>query len=369
MASALKNLYSIGFYNNLTKAVAEAIPGFNKKEFISEIFTDEFEAMELKQRMRHTTVVLNKFLPGDYKASVRIILEIVKRLQQNGVSADGLAYMFIPDYIEVFGIDHYDESIPALEVITQFVSCEFAVRPFMLRYEDRMIEQMKAWSLHANHKVRRFASEGSRPRLPWAMAIPSLKKDPTAILPILENLKNDPSEWVRRSVANNLNDIAKDHPAIILSIAKKWKGISKETDAIIKHGSRTLLKQGHPEILKHYNLRSINIQLTDFEILNPIVKIGDSIEFSFVVTNQNPTSQIVRLEYGLYYRKANGQLTRKVFKISEKIFEAGVSAKIIRKQSFRLITTRTFYLGEHELSIILNGEEKGVKKFVLSSAM
>lgn len=365
MASALKNLYSIAFYNNLSKSIAEAVPGFNKQKFISEIFTDDFELMELKQRMRHTSVVLNKFLPEDYKESVRIILEIVKRLQQNGIGADGLAYMFIPDYIEVFGIDHYDESIPALEVITQFVSCEFAIRPFILRYEDRMIGQMKAWSLHENHKVRRFASEGSRPRLPWAMAIPNLKKDPSSILPILENLKNDPSEWVRRSVANNLNDIAKDHPAVILSIAKQWKGISKETDAIIKHGSRTLLKQGHPEILEHYNLSSINIQMTDFEVLTPEVKIGDSIEFSFMVTNQNAFPQIIRLEYGLYYRKANGQLTRKVFKISEKVFESGVSSQIIRKQSFRLITTRTFYPGEHELSIILNGQEKGVKSFVL----
>ncbi|MGY0037975.1 DNA alkylation repair protein [Pedobacter sp. NJ-S-72] len=134
-------------------------------------------------------------------------------------------------------------------MITQFISCEFAVRPFLAKYGGQMMIRMEKWSLHESHKVRRLASEGSRSRLPWAMAVPGLKKDPSPILPILENLKNDPSEWVRKSVANNLNDISKDHPEIVIAIANRWKGLSKETDAIIKHGCRSLLKQGHAKIL------------------------------------------------------------------------------------------------------------------------
>ena len=137
----------------------------------------------------------------------------------------------------------------AIEFITQFITCEFAVRPFLLKYGDKMMNQMRAWSLHKSHKVRRLASEGSRPRLPWAMAIPALKKNPMPVLTILENLKNDPSESVRRSVANNLNDISKDRPGMVLKIANAWKGQNKETDAIVRHGCRTLLKHGHPEVL------------------------------------------------------------------------------------------------------------------------
>ncbi|GAA4340800.1 DNA alkylation repair protein [Mucilaginibacter gynuensis] len=359
----LKDLYSEQFYNSLSAAVSAVLPSFGRAEFKRQIYTPDFESKELKERMKHTTRVLHGFLPAGYPEAVKAILNIVRQLQKTGIGEDGLAYMFIPDYIETYGLDDFDTSINALETITQFVSCEFAVRPFLLKYGQQMIDQMQAWSLHPNYKVRRFASEGSRPRLPWAMAIPALKKDPAPILPLLENLKNDPSEWVRRSVANNINDIAKDHPAIVINLATRWKGFSKETDAIIKHGCRTLLKQGHTEILSHYGLKSESIHLSAFEVLTPKVKIGDSLEFSFTVVNDNPESHTVRLEYGIYYKKANGQLNRKVFKISEKSYEPYAKVNILRKQSFRLITTRVFYTGGHQLSIIINGEEKEVKDF------
>jgi 3-methyladenine DNA glycosylase AlkC len=228
-----------------------------------------------------------------------------------------------------------------------------------------MIDQMIAWSLHKEATVRRLASEGSRPRLPWAMALPALKKDPSPILPILENLKQDPSESVRRSVANSLNDIAKDHPDIVIGIAGKWKGMSKEVDAIIKHGSRTLLKQGHTEILKHYDLESKNLALISFKILTPKVKIGESLSFTFSFINNHTKDQTVRLEYAVHYKRANGQLARKVFKISEKSCKAGEKVEVSRSQSFKVITTRTFYPGEQQLSIIINGEEKGIDKFAL----
>jgi 3-methyladenine DNA glycosylase AlkC len=228
-----------------------------------------------------------------------------------------------------------------------------------------MLQQMLAWSLHKSEKVRRLASEGSRPRLPWAMAIPFLKKDPAPILPILENLKQDPSESVRRSVANSLNDIAKDNPAIVIAIAAKWKGISKETDAIIKHGSRTLLKRGHKEILQHYGLDSTHVDFNNFTILTPKVKTGDSLEFSFAIRNKDAQPQTIRLEYGVHYLKQNGTLSKKVFKISEKVYGPGEQVKILRKQSFRLITTKVFYPGKHQLSIIINGAEYPAKAFEL----
>ena len=195
------------------------------------------------------------------------------------------------------------------------------------------------------------------------MAIPALKKDPRPLFPILENLKNDPSEYVRRSVANNINDIAKDHPGLVIELAGQWKGISKQTDAIIKHGSRTLLKQGHTEILKHYGLLSTSIAVTGLTILTPEVKIGDSLEFTFNLQNQSDKVQIVRLEYGIYYRKAKGHLAKKVFKISEKSYQPGETAIVRRKQSFRLITTKVFYPGQHQLSVIVNGEEKDIQPF------
>lgn len=367
MASPLKDLYSAAFYNRLSSALTTTIPNFDTQKFTQNIFVAQFDSMELKERMKHTSQVLHHFLPKNYPQTITILKKTIEQLRVQGIGEDGLAYMFLPDYIETYGIDDFESSVAALEFVTQFVSCEFAVRPFILKYGNEMILQMQQWSLHESHKVRRLASEGSRPRLPWAMGIPFLKKDPASILPILENLKNDPSEYVRRSVANSLNDIAKDHPHIVLQVAKSWTGLSAETDALIKHGSRTLLKQGHAEILKHYGLDDTGIVLKDFKLLTPAVKIGDSLTFSFTIRNENPTEQKVRLEYAVYYKKQNGQNTKKVYKISERIYAAGAEISIIRKQKFVLITTRKFHLGDHQLSMIINGAEKDLVNFELEA--
>ena len=278
--------------------------------------------------------------------------------------------MFLPDYVEKYGLANtdYQTSIHAIEQITQFTSCEFAVRPFIIQYPQKMMQQMLVWTTHESEHVRRLASEGCRPRLPWAMALPSLKQEPSPILPILTQLKNDPSEYVRRSVANNLNDITKDNPEIVLQIAQGWKGESPQTDRILKHGCRTLLKQGNTTVLQLFGFGAVDgIALSNFRILTPSVKIGDYLQFSFELTNKAPQPILLRLEYGLYYLKSNGSLSRKVFKISEKQYDGQRTTTILRKQSFRLITTRQFYTGQHQLSIIVNGRELAKESFELTT--
>ncbi len=361
----LKDLYSPAFYNQLADNLRSVDKNFDKQAFLKEIFTPDFEQKELKERMRHTTLVLHRFLPPDFGDAIQILELLMAEYRRNNFNENSLPFMFLPDYIELYGIDELDISIKALESITQFISCEFAVRPLILKYGNTMLDQMIRWSRHENWKVRRLASEGSRPRLPWAMALPMLKKDPTPILPLLENLKNDPNEWVRRSVANNLNDIAKDHPDLLCDIAQRWKGMSKETDWIVKHGCRTLLKQGNAAILRLYGLDHTDIVLTNLWVA-PEVKTGDKLSFSFEVENRQSRQQVIRLEYGLYYRKANSKLARKVFKISERTYQPFEQASINRAQSFKLITTRKFYIGEHSLSIIVNGNETETRTFYLT---
>lgn len=361
----IKDIYSITFYENFTNCVAKVIPDFDKQLFISQIFDADFANKEWKERMQHTTVVLHQFMPTDFGEAVLTIESIIENLKKDTFNESNLAFIFFADYIEKYGINHFKISADAFVMVTQFISCEFAVRPFIIKYPQEMIAEMIKWSLHQNHHVRRLASEGSRSRLPWAMAIPALKKDPTPVLPILENLKTDSSEYVRRSVANNLNDIVKDNPGIVLNIANQWQNISSETDAIIKHGCRTLLKQGNPDILKHYGLESTNIELSDFEIITPKVKIGDYLEFQFSLNNANSENKTVRLEYAIYYQKSKGHLAKKVFKISERIYQPNQLIKIKRNQSFRVITTRVFHLGKHQLSIIINGTESELLDFEL----
>jgi len=361
----IKDIYSLSFYENFSQAVAEVHPTFDKQKFIDTIYEGDFAQKEWKDRMKHTTIVFHQFMPENFPEAVAAIDKIINNLKKNKFTDGNLAFIFFADYIEIYGLNDFKTSAKAFVSITQFISCEFAVRPFILKYKEKMIDEMVKWSLHENHHVRRLSSEGSRSRLPWAMAIPFLKKDPASILPILENLKNDPSEYVRRSVANSLNDIAKDNPETVLEIANLWKGLSKETDGIIKHGSRTLLKQGHPKILNHYGLESTNIELSLFEIKTPIVKIGDYLQFHFHLNNKNEEAKTIRLEYAVHYKKSKGHLAKKVFKISEKIYLPNQLIKVDRNQSFKIITTRVFHTGIHQLSIIINGTESEVLEFEL----
>lgn len=367
MSNLLKDIYSPAFFDRFADILAPLVPGFNKEQLLKNIFTDAFSGMELKQRMKHTTAVLHQILPADYPRAIEVITRLVDQLRTEKFGEYSLVFMFLPDYIETYGLDYYGPSVQALELVTQFITCEFAVRPFIIRYPQQMMLQMEQWALHKNHHVRRLATEGCRPRLPWAMALPALKKDPAAILPVLELLKNDPEEWVRRSVANNLNDIAKDNPDVVLAIAAKWKGISKEVDATIKHGCRTLLKQGHPEILRFYGLDGSKLVVSDFTVITPEVSMGDHLSFSFSVSNTAAVPQTLRLEYAIYYLKQNGQLSRKVFKISERSFGPGEQLHIRRRQSFKLITTRKFYEGVHAVAPVLNGQEHGQLAFTLRS--
>lgn len=369
MAEPFKNMYNEQFFDRFTKDLKLVINDFDAREFVSRIMDDEWENRELKQRCRHITTVLKEFLPTDYKDAIAKILELLDYVKSTypdfSVIDDekfGLTLEYgaiLDNYVEQYGLDDYETSVRAIEKITQFTSCEFAVHPFIIKYPDEMMKQMLLWSKHEHWGVRRLASEGCRPRLPWAMALPNLKENPAPIIPILENLKNDPSRFVRLSVANNLNDIAKDNPETVIDLVKKWRGESKEVDWIIKHGCRTLLKQGNPEMMELFGFDSVieNISIDNFQIPTPKVKVGDSLEFSFKLLNHNDKKVRIRLEYAIYYQKANGTLTKKVHKISEKEYAADSVTQITRKHSFRVVTTRKLHLGLHQIAVIINGNE------------
>ncbi len=357
MAEPLKNVYNKSFFETFTNLLNDVIPDFNEALFLKGIFDEEWESRELKQRMYHISDVLHDHLPADFKRSAELITRLAKKLR-TGEEQTSFEYMFLPDYIEKHGLNNYKTSMAAFEEITQFTSCEFAVRPFLVRYPAQMTKQMVRWSLHKESTVRRLASEGCRPRLPWAMALPALKENPEPILEILENLKDDVSEFVRRSVANNLNDISKDNPDIVVGIAKSWHGKTEVTDALVKHACRTLLKQGNSEMMKLFGLGSSEqVDILDFAIKTPQVRVGEELTFTFSLHNKRKTEAKIRLEYGLYYQKANGSLSKKVFKISEKIYPANSTTKIVRNQPFKVITTRKFHPGLHKVSLIVNGAE------------
>ena len=368
MTEPIKNMYNKQFFDRFTKDLKLVISDLNTRKFVSQVMDDKWENREFKERSSHITTVLKNFLPADYKGAIAKILELLDRIKESHDYSKiddtqfGLALEYgwiLDNFVEQYGVDDYETSVKAIEKITQFTSCEFSVRPFIIKYPSKMMKQMLAWSKHKHWGVRRLSSEGCRPRLPWAMALPNLKENPAPIIPILENLKNDISRFVRLSVANNLNDIAKDNPQTVIGLAKKWHGKSENTDWVIKHGCRTLLKQGNAEVMELFGFGSglKNISVEDFRILTPKVKIGGFLEFGFKLKNKSGKKTKIRLEYGLYYQKANGTLSKKVCKISEKEYAENSITEITRKHSFKVVTTRVLHPGLHQVSVIINGNE------------
>ncbi|MDP5272704.1 DNA alkylation repair protein [Chengkuizengella axinellae] len=359
----VKNTFNEVFFEKLTETIAKNDSSFSKNLFLSKVWMDEWEGYELKERMHHVTKCLYETLPQEYESAIQILMSVAPDI----TFKFGFASMIFPNYVEMYGLDHWDISIKALEEFTKYSSSEFAVRPFIMKNKEQMMKTMTKWAKHENFHVRRLASEGCRPRLPWAMALPDFKKDPTLILPILKLLKDDPEEYVRRSVANNLNDISKDHSKLVLEITKRWLGKSKETDWVVKHALRTLLKAGDTGALLMFGFSDPkNIEVVGFQIHTKNIKIGDSLSFSFQLQKNKESEEKIRIEYAIYFMKSNGELTKKVFKISERVLTSNIEV-INRNHSFKLITTRKYYPGMHKVAIIINGVKKSVGEFELVS--
>jgi 3-methyladenine DNA glycosylase AlkC len=227
---------------------------------------------------------------------------------------------------------------------------------------------MRAWAEDKNHHVRRLASEGCRPRLPWASALPAFKKDPTLILLVLEKLKDDESEYVRKSVANNLNDISKDHPDLVLDICERWYGVSRNTDWIVKHACRSLLKAGNERALALFSFADpAGISVEKLALDQFVLAIGAALRFSFELVVNTEEPRQLRLEYRVYYLKASGKSSAKIFQLREDTFPPG-RHPISRKHSFEERTTRKHYPGQHHLSIVVNGLEMAKVSFELREA-
>lgn len=357
MSTLFKDLYNESFYNFVADTLSDIVVGFDKPSFISEIYISNFSELELKQRTTHTADVFAKFMPSEFTDAVPILLSIIEAFESQGVAQDNLPYLFLPEYVERFGIEHFNESTTVIEKLTPFITCEFAVRPFIIKYQDEMMTQMLTWSNHSHRRVRRLACEGARPRLPWGVALTCFKTEPLSLVPIYENLMDDECEWVRKSVANSLNDVAKDNPQVVIDFAQRYLGISKQRDQMIKHACRTLLKKADPTVLSFFGYDSSAFRLNKFEVLSNKVPIGGELEFGFELENTFNKDALLRMEYAIGFLKASGKQMKKVFKISERVIEAQCQLSMTRKQSFKIVSTRKLYQGAHSVSLIINGKE------------
>ncbi len=338
--------------------LAAAEPTFDRDRYIAFVLDGRWADRELKERMRHLALGLGEVF-DDYGRALDVLARTAEQ-------TDGFMGMVLSEYVFCFGQGRPDLSLPALRLFTRYGSGEFAIRPFIQADTAATMAVMLEWTRDDNEHVRRLASEGCRPRLPWAPALPAFKADPAPILPVLEALKDDPADYVRRSVANNLNDISKDHPDLVLDIAARWIGSSDRTDWIVKHACRTLLKAGDPRAMRIFGFADpASLRVEQLSLSADSVPIGGHLHFTFDLHNDEDAARKVRLEYRVDYVKARGKRSGKIFQIKEAVLEPGAHL-VKRKLSLADLSTRKHYPGEHGLAVIVNGVGKAEVSFSLT---
>jgi len=347
----LKELFNEAYYKNLAKELKNVYPKLNEKSFV-EFCIKDLNQRELNERLRHTTKTLNNFLPNDFQTAVNILKQVVPNLKT------GYTTLVFPDYVGLYGLNDFNYSLKALSYFTSFGSSEFAIRVFLRHDFESTMAIMAKWTKSENHHIRRLASEGCRPRLPWSFKLENVCKDPQLTLPILSKLKEDQEPYVKKSVANHLNDFSKDHPEFLIKVLNDWKTDNLHTNWILKHASRTLLKQGNSKVLNYFGIKSSKDLTADaFTIRNKKIKVGDNLNFDFNLNNLASKTLKVRLEYSLYFKLSNDKFGKKVFKLSEIIIKPNEKIAYEKKHSFKPLSTRTYNSGIHQIGIIINGVE------------
>ncbi len=367
MAEPLKNLYNEAFVNQYCGVLTDC--GLKLRPSFKEVFySKKWKDAELKGRMSILQNMTNTLLPVEWEQKYLKIREIIQTLQKIGIKNQNLEYIFLADIVSEGAKTSLVRALPEIEFTTQFVSFEFAGRELIRDNEREMMVQMLKWASHSDENIRRFASEGCRPRLPWGLHLKSFIECPDLIIPILEKLKDDKSIYVRKSVANNLNDISKSHPGLVLKICQSWYGQSKERNWIVKQALRTLLKSGNKEALSIIGLdNELQFELKSLKLDKELVRLNEDIKISCEIINKHDASAEFRLEYYIYFLKNNGTHTKKIFKITEKKLAKGEKIFISKNHFFKKMTTRQHYEGLHFASIVVNGNESIKNQFILKN--
>nr|MBT8044768.1 DNA alkylation repair protein [Verrucomicrobiae bacterium]NNJ86997.1 DNA alkylation repair protein [Akkermansiaceae bacterium] len=291
--------------------------------------------------------------------------------EQETSGEDDKRYMFaawpIVDYVAEYGLNYPAIAPPLLRYLTPLFSAEFAIRPFLETHPEETYNQMSLWCMDRNEHVRRLASEGIRPRLPWGKKLPQYINDPTPVILLLENLKDDPSDYVRRSVANNLNDIAKDHPELVIDTCRRWQADKVAARQwVIRHATRTLVKQGHPAVFSLLGFtRYPKLRVEAPELSTRHLLLGDELTFTSQITSTSDKKQYVVIDYAVHYMKANGQTAPKIFKWKNLRLKPGQTVTLRKSQAFKKITTRRHYPGEHKIEVLVNGKHATATTFEL----
>lgn len=357
----------------LGRVLGRSDSAFDVKHFEA-LALKNLASLELKQRCDQIYRALCETLPQDFPRAAEVIHASLHpacdgNAQKLGVTEEGVQGWMIMPLAEYAGREcggHWSLGLELLMEMTMRFTSEFGIRHLWRERPQEVMAVVATWTAHPNEHVRRLVSEGSRPRLPWGMQLPAFIADPQATLPLLEALRDDPSPYVRKSVANHLNDIARDHPQVALEVARHWHADApQERQRLLRHAMRNLLKQGHPQVLALYELAAPRLKQITLSLGADELAMGGSLPFSLHLQSSAKAPQSLRLDYVLHHQKANGRLTPKVFRWKDLTLAPGEVLRLEKTHSFRPITTRVYYPGLHRLEIKINGAIVAAADFTL----
>jgi 3-methyladenine DNA glycosylase AlkC len=367
MAEPLKNSFGRDVPVAIADMVSSADSGFDATRFIS-LALDGFDDLELTPRAHQISDALAETLPADRKQAITIITRSlgpeIEDAELTGM--DSFRYLPFVFFVAEHGLDHFEAAMTAQYELTKRFTAEFSIRAFIDRYPDQTLDRLRKWTSDGNVHVRRLVSEGTRPRLPWAPRLRRFQLDPAPVIQLLDLLKDDGEEYVRRSVANNLNDISKDHPNLAVATAARWWNDDLNTRRMVRHGLRTLIKAGDPGALAVLGFMADSpVTLHTLTVDPAQIEIGGAVRIVATLENPSADQAEVLIDLVVHFVKANGSTSAKVFKGAERSIAPGDTTPVAKKVSVAQHSTRTHYPGVHRVDVQINGTTHVGGEFVI----
>lgn len=365
MGEPLKNHFGPDVPARIARMIEDVHPSFPAKAFLADAL-DGYEALELTPRARHIARALGRHLPRDYERAIEILVaSLGPKLEEPELTGIGV-FVYLPHvfFVAERGGEHFKASMRAQYELTQRFSAEYSIRIFLERYPEQTLARLREWAIDPSVHVRRLVSEGTRPRLPWAPRLRAFQDDPRPVLELLELLKDDPELFVRRSVANNLNDIGKDNPAALVETCRRWMhGATPERRWLVRHALRSAVKRGDSDALEILGYGAATVSVRDVGVSPAVVPIGQSVTLTVELANEGSSTQRLLVDLRVHFVKANGKPSPRVFKLKELELEASGSTRLTKTISLAQHTTRTHYPGRHRVELLVNGEASEAGSF------
>ncbi|HMO52599.1 MAG TPA: DNA alkylation repair protein [Kiritimatiellia bacterium] len=366
---AFKEYFDAEAAARLADQFGAAWPSFDAKAFCLQATTG-LDTLEFNARVKQFSDALAATLPRDRKRALAILTRSLPPvLPDTEAITDGWLQWPLGQFIADHGLPHLEESMEAMIALTMRFSSEFAVRPFIDAYPEHIYPRLYTLTRHPNLHVRRWCSEGSRPRLPWGKKLTAIINDPSPSWPILEALMDDPELYVRKSVANHLNDIAKDHSDKVITACRRWKKqATPERQWVIRHGLRSLIKAGNPHALALLGFANGSGLTAKLNVQPRTISIGKSITLEAEVTNQTKAPCRALIDYVIHFARPSGKPSSKVFKWTQVEVPARNRLAIVKKHQLRHASIRTLYPGRHRAELQVNGQRLAQAEWMLNEA-